>query len=64
MSITLEAIVGNLAAVLSRLTWVFDEHVTNTQAILAAWASTYIPRGERILAVADSNVAADNICVP
>lgn len=32
-----------------------------TQAILAAWASIHAPMGEKILAVADSNVAADNI---
>jgi len=32
-------------------------------AILAAWASIYCSLGERILAVADSNVAADNIYV-
>jgi len=32
-------------------------------AILAAWSSIFTPLGERILAVADSNVAADNIYV-
>ncbi|CAK9058057.1 unnamed protein product [Durusdinium trenchii] len=32
-------------------------------AILAAWASIHAPMGEKILAVADSNVAADNIYV-
>ena len=31
------------------------------QAILAIWASIFGPLGERILAVADSNVAADNV---
>ncbi|CAE7027914.1 unnamed protein product [Symbiodinium sp. CCMP2592] len=32
-------------------------------AILAVWASIFAPLGERILAVADSNVAADNLFV-
>ncbi|CAJ1383993.1 unnamed protein product [Effrenium voratum] len=32
-------------------------------AILAAWANIFGPMGERILAVADSNVAADNMFV-
>lgn len=35
-----------------------------SKAILAAWSSIFTPLGERILAVADSNVAADNIYVP
>lgn len=30
-------------------------------AIIAAWAQRYAPLGERVLAVADSNVAADNM---
>eukprot|EP00931_Biecheleriopsis_adriatica_P046667 TRINITY_DN2681_c0_g1_i2.p1 TRINITY_DN2681_c0_g1~~TRINITY_DN2681_c0_g1_i2.p1 ORF type:complete len:1206 (+),score=280.58 TRINITY_DN2681_c0_g1_i2:65-3682(+) len=30
-------------------------------AVIAAWAQTFSPLGERILAVADSNVAADNL---
>jgi hypothetical protein len=32
-------------------------------AVIAAWVQRYVPLGERILAVADSNVAADNMYV-